>query len=313
MKLNVVIPCYNEEEVLHESYKRFTKVLTDASFDYSLLFVNDGSQDTTLNILRELARADSRVQVLSFSRNFGHQNAVSAGLHYADGDAVIIIDADLQDPPEVIPDMVRCWQDSQSNIVYAVRESRKGESYMKLATAKLFYRTLNMLSEYRFPVDTGDFRLVDRQVLDAFNQFPEKHKYLRGLFSWMGFKQTPFYYKREERFAGHTKYSFGKMIRLASIGIFGFSKKPLKLAISLGVICIFVAILLVIWMLYLNIFRPEAIVPGWSSTIFIVLLMGGIQLFTIGILGEYIGNIFDETKNRPEYLIQETINFKKDE
>ncbi|MEG0948088.1 MAG: glycosyltransferase family 2 protein, partial [Bacteroidales bacterium] len=186
MKLNVVIPCYNEEEVLHESYKRFTQVLSAATFDYSILFVNDGSRDNTLNILKELAAHDDRVQVLSFSRNFGHQNAVSAGLHHADGDAVVIIDADLQDPPEVIPQMVEQWQQNKCNIVYAVRESRKGESFFKLVTAKMFYRTLNMLSEYRFPVDTGDFRLIDRQVLNAFLQFPEKHKYLRGLFSWMG-------------------------------------------------------------------------------------------------------------------------------
>lgn len=309
MKLNIVIPCYNEEEVLHESYKRFSQVMTCAGFDYSLIFVNDGSRDRTLEILKEFAAKDAHVQVLSFSRNFGHQNAVSAGLHHADGDAVIIIDADLQDPPEVIPAMVAQWQEQKCNIVYAVRESRKGESFFKLITAKIFYRTLNMLSEYRFPVDTGDFRLIDRQVLNAFLRFPEKHKYLRGLFSWMGFQQAPFYYKRDERFAGETKYSFTKMIKLASIGIFGFSKKPLKLAISLGVFCIFFAMLLVVWMLYLNIFQPEQIVPGWSSTIFIVLLMGGIQLFTIGILGEYIGNIFDETKNRPEYLIQEKINF----
>ncbi|MGL4294012.1 MAG: glycosyltransferase family 2 protein [Bacteroidales bacterium] len=309
MKIDIVIPCYNEEEVLHESYRRFKNVFSKVDFDYSLIFVNDGSKDKTPEILKELASRDSNVKVLSFSRNFGHQNAVSAGLHHADGDAVVIIDADLQDPPEVIPDMVEKWQSTRSNIVYAVRESRKGESFFKLITAKLFYRTLNLLSDYQFPVDTGDFRLIDKHVLDAFRQFPEKHKYLRGLFSWMGFKQEPFYYKREERFAGETKYSFAKMIKLASIGIFGFSKKPLKLAISLGVSCIFFAILLVIWMLFLNIFRPEQIVPGWSSTIFIVLLMGGIQLFTIGILGEYIGNIFDETKNRPEYLIQEKINF----
>lgn len=309
MKLNVVIPCFNEEEVLPESYKRFTNVLSGASFDYSIIFINDGSSDRTLDILTGLAEKDSCVQVLSFSRNFGHQNAVSAGLHHADGDAVVIIDADLQDPPEAIPLMVEKWQQTQANIVYAVRESRQGESFFKLFTAKMFYRTLNMLSEYRFPVDTGDFRLIDRQVLDTFRRFPEKHKYLRGLFSWMGFSQVPFYYKRDERFAGETKYSLRKMIKLASIGIFGFSKKPLKLAISLGVFCIVFAIMLVIWMLYLNIFFPEQIVPGWSSTIFIVLLMGGIQLFTIGILGEYIGNIFDETKNRPEYIIQKKINF----
>lgn len=309
MKLNVVIPCFNEEEVLRESYRRFHVTLSNAPFDYSIIFINDGSHDRTLEILRGFAALDPKVQVLSFSRNFGHQNAVSAGLHHADGDAVVIIDADLQDPPEVIPEMVAEWIKTESNIVYAVRESRKGESVFKLLSAKLFYRTLNLLSEYRFPVDTGDFRLIDRKVLDTFMRFPEKHKYLRGLFSWMGFQQVPFYYKRDERFAGETKYSFSKMIKLACIGIFGFSKKPLKLAISLGLFCILFAIFIVFWMLYLNIFLPDQIVPGWSSTIFIVLLMGGIQLFTIGILGEYIGNIFDETKNRPEYIIQDKINF----
>ena len=310
MKLNVIIPCYNEEEVLGESYRRFSATLEAASFDYSIIFVDDGSTDRTLPILRSLASADCHVQVIAFTRNFGHQNAVSAGLHAADGDAAIIIDADLQDPPEVIPAMVATWRREQCNIVCAVRESRKGETWFKLASAKLFYRLLNKMSDYRFPVDTGDFRLVDRTVLDTFARFPEKHKYLRGLFSWMGFKQVSFSYKRDERFAGTTKYSLRRMIELASTGIFGFSKRPLKMAISLGLFSIVFALLIVAWMLYLNLFRPDQVVPGWSSTIFIVLLMGGIQLFTIGILGEYIGNIFDETKNRPEYIIREKINFK---
>lgn len=308
MKLNIIIPCFNEEEVLETSYHRFVEVMSKVSYDYSFIFVNDGSRDKTLDILKKLASEDRRVSIISFSRNFGHQNAVSAALHCADGDAAVIIDADLQDPPEEIPKMVEKWQNTGCNIVYAVRESRQGESFFKLLTAKLYYRTLNALSEYDFPVDTGDFRLVDRAVLDAFARFPEKHKYLRGLFSWMGFHQEPHYYKREERFAGSTKYSIGKMINLAKVGIFGFSKKPLKLAISLGLTCIIFAILIIIWMVCLNVMHPEKVVPGWSSTIFIVLLMGGIQLFTIGILGEYIGNIFDETKNRPEYIIKEKIN-----
>ncbi len=310
MKLNIIIPCYNEEEVLEESYRRFVKVMSGVSYDYSFIFINDGSRDRTLEILRNLAKQDEKVTVISFSRNFGHQNAVSAGLHNVDGDAAVIIDADLQDPPEEIPKMVEKWQTTGCNIVYAVRESRKGESFFKLMTARIYYRTLNALSEYAFPVDTGDFRLVDRAVVDAFARFPEKHKYLRGLFSWMGFRQEPHMYKREERYAGSTKYSLSKMVHLAAVGIFGFSKKPLKLAISLGLMCIIFAIAIIVWMVCLNIFRPEKIVPGWSSTIFIVLLMGGIQLFTIGILGEYIGNIFDETKGRPEYIIQEKINLK---
>ena len=188
-------------------------------------------------------------------------------LHCADGDAAVIIDADLQDPPEEIPKMVEKWQNTGCNIVYAVRESRQGESFFKLLTAKLYYRTLNALSEYDFPVDTGDFRLVDRAVLDAFARFPEKHKYLRGLFSWMGFHQEPHYYKREERFAGSTKYSIGKMINLAKVGIFGFSKKPLKLAISLGLTCIIFAILIIIWMVCLNVMHPEKVVPDRKSVV----------------------------------------------
>ena len=232
-------------------------------------------------------------------------------MHNCSGDIAVIIDADLQDPPEVIPEMVEVYKKEKCNVVYAVRNKRKGESFFKLITAKLYYRTLNYLSDYSFPVDTGDFRLVDRKVLETFRQFPEKHKYLRGLFSWMGFKQIPFYYTRDERAAGETKYSFQKMIKLASVGIFGFSKKPLKLAISLGTISILVALVMVIWIIYLQIFAQDNVVQGWSSTIITILFLGGIQLFTIGILGEYIGNIFDETKNRPEYIIQEKINFEE--
>ncbi|MCP9611059.1 glycosyltransferase family 2 protein [Coprobacter tertius] len=312
MKLSVIIPCYNEEEVIHTSYQRFTDVMRTNSYDYELVMINDGSRDNTLNILTELAHKDKNVKVISFSRNFGHQNAVTAGLHNCTGDVAVIIDADLQDPPEVIPQMIETYVQEGSNVVYAVRNQRKGESLFKLLTAKMYYRTLNYLSDFSFPVDTGDFRLIDRQVINTFKKFPEKHKYLRGLFTWMGFKQTPFYYDRDERAAGKTKYSFGKMIKLASVGIFGFSKKPLKLAISLGSISMIFALGLVIWILYLQLFAVDKVVPGWSSTIITILFLGGIQLFTIGILGEYIGNIFDETKNRPEYIIQEKLNFDTD-
>ena len=310
MKLSIIIPCYNEEAVITDSYNRFTDVMTSNGYDYELLFVNDGSKDKTEEILTTFAQTDDRVKLISFSRNFGHQNAVSAGLHNCTGDVAVIIDADLQDPPEVIPQMIETYRKEQCNVVYAVRAKRKGESLFKQATAKLFYRGLNLLSDYSFPVDTGDFRLIDKHVLDAFRQFPEKHKYLRGLFSWMGFKQVPFYYDRDERKAGQTKYTLTKMIRLASIGLFGFSKKPLRLAISLGCIAILVALALVLWILYLSIFVSENVVPGWSSTIIIILFLGGVHLFTIGILGEYIGNIFDETKNRPEYIIYKKINFE---
>lgn len=308
MKASIVIPCYNEEEVLLTSYKRFTDVMQASGYEYELIMVNDGSKDRTEEILLGLAADDKHIKVISFSRNFGHQNAVSAGLHHSSGDVTIIIDADLQDPPEVIPDMITTHLKEGSNVVYAVRRKRDGESFMKLFTAKMFYRTINYLSEYPFPVDTGDFRLIDRKVLETFKQFPEKHKYLRGLFSWMGFKQTPFYYDRHERAAGSTKYSFRKMIKLASVGIFGFSKKPLKMAISLGTLSILISIGLAIWIFALHIWS-DTTVPGWSSTVICILFLGGVQLFTIGILGEYIGNIFDETKNRPEYIIDKKINF----
>ncbi len=309
MKVSVVIPCFNEEDVLPLSYRRFTQVMQSLSHDYELIFVNDGSIDRTEELLLEFAANDTHTKVLTFSRNFGHQNAVSAGLHHCTGDVAIIIDVDLQDPPEVIPQMIETYQRENCNVVYAVRNKREGETFMKKFTAKIYYRMLNLLSDYTFPVDTGDFRLIDRKELNAFKQFPEKPKYLRGLFSWMGFKQVPYHYDREERAAGKKKYSVRKMFSLASVGIFGFSKKPLKLAISLGTIAIIISLIFAIWVFIMHFSGKEAVVPGWASTIIAIVFLGGVQLFTIGILGEYIGNIFDETKNRPEYIIDKQINF----
>ncbi len=309
MKVSIVIPCFNEEEVLPLSYQRFSRVMQSMPYDYELIFINDGSIDRTEELLLQFAAHDFHTKVLSFSRNFGHQNAVTAGLHHCSGDVVIIIDVDLQDPPEVIPQMIETYRQKECNVVYAVRNKREGETFMKKFTAKLYYRMLNALSDYTFPVDTGDFRLIDRKVLDTFKRFPEKRKYLRGLFSWMGFKQEPFYYDRDERAAGKTKYSIRKMFSLASAGIFGFSKKPLKFAISMGTFAIIIALLFAIWIFIMFLSGKESIVPGWSSTIITIVFLGGVQLFTIGILGEYIGNIFDETKNRPEYIIDKQINF----
>ncbi len=309
MKVSIIIPCFNEEEVLPLSYGRFTQVMQNMPHDYELIFVNDGSIDRTEEILLGFAANDAHTKVLSFSRNFGHQNAVCAGLHHCTGDVAVIIDVDLQDPPEVIPQMIETYQREKCNVVYAVRNKREGETFMKKFTAKMYYRMLNMLSDYTFPVDTGDFRLIDRKVLNAFKQFPEKRKYLRGLFSWMGFKQVPFYYDRDERAAGKTKYSIRKMFALASAGIFGFSKKPLKLAISMGAFAIIIALLFAVWVFAMHLSGNESIVPGWSSIIITIVFLGGVQLFTIGILGEYIGNIFDETKNRPEYIIDKQVNF----
>lgn len=310
MQLSIIIPCYNEEAVIAETYRRLSGVMQSLRHDYELIFINDGSRDKTLNILHELAAADSAVKVLNFSRNFGHQSAVTAGINHCSGDAAVIIDADLQDPPEVIAEMLDIMQREQANVVYGVRKKRKGESWFKLLTAKMFYRLLNRLSDVKFPVDTGDFRLIDRSVIDAFNSLKEKNKYIRGLIAWMGFKQLPCYYDREERFAGETKYPFKKMLKFAMIGLFYFSKKPLNLATSLGFISIALGLCYVLWVLISMVFNLGHSVTGWTSTIMLIVFFGGVQLLTIGVLGKYIGNLFDEVKSRPEYIVSEKINFE---
>lgn len=310
--ISVIIPSFNEEEVISESYKRLTSVFHDNQLpNYELIFINDGSRDKTGYILREIAMKDDHVKLLNFSRNFGHQAAVTAGLNECKGDVAVIIDADLQDPPEVIIDMLDVYHKEQCNVVYGVRNKRKGESFFKLLTAKLFYRLLNSLSDISFPVDTGDFRLVDRKVIDAFNNLHEKNKYIRGLISWLGFKQCPVYYNREARFAGETKYPFRKMLKFASIGLFYFSKKPLKLATSVGFMSILAGLIYVMIIIFSQIFDLGHVVSGWTSTIIVIIFFGGVQLLTIGVLGQYIGSLFDEVKNRPEYIIAEIVNFKK--
>jgi dolichol-phosphate mannosyltransferase len=275
---------------------------------HELIFINDGSSDRTKLLIEEIALKNSFVKLINFSRNFGHQCAVSAGLHYCKGDYAVIIDADLQDPPEVIPGMLALCELEKCNVVYAQRSTRKETSIFKKITAKWYYRIINWLSDITFPVDTGDFRLIDRKVINEYNKLNEKNKYIRGLIVWMGFKQLPFLYDRKERFAGETKYTLSKMIRLAFAGIFGFSRKPLKLALNLGLFCIFMSVLLVSWIMYTYFFFPNKIIPGWTSTLITIVFLGGIQLLSIGVLGEYIGNIFDETKNRPEYIIESKMN-----
>ena len=228
-KLSIVIPMYNEEEVAEECYKRTTKVAQNLqNYMYEIIFINDGSKDKTLEIIDKIAKTDKCVKIISFSRNFGHQCAVTAGIKYVTGDVVLIIDADMQDPPELIPEMLKLWEDG-NEVIYAKRKTRRGESKFKLFTAKMFYKTLNSLSDVEIPRDTGDFRLVDRKVIDTINSMPEHNKFLRGLFSWVGYKQTPFEYERQERFAGKTKYPLRKMLKLAADGIIGFSSKPLKM------------------------------------------------------------------------------------
>lgn len=309
MLLSVIIPCYNEELVVQETYKQLTEVMKRTNMDYELIFINDGSRDRTIELLTSLAEEDSAVKVINFARNFGHQCAVTAGINHCHGDLAVIIDADLQDPPEVILDMLEIQQKESANVVYGVRKSREGESWFKLVTAKWFYRILNKLSDVQFPVDTGDFRLIDRQIIDHFNNLHEKNKYIRGLISWMGYKQVPCYYERKERFAGETKYPLKKMLKFATTGLLAFSKKPLKLAEWLGIISVMVSLIYAIVILILKLVNPSTFVVGWTSIILITIFFGGVQLLTIGILGEYIGNLFDEAKDRPEYIVKNKINF----
>jgi len=307
--ISIIVPCYNEEQVINETYKQLTEQIKTIGKPYEIIFINDGSKDATIEIVKNIAAMDKNVKIIDFSRNFGHQCAVSAGLNYCTGEIAAIIDADLQDPPAVILEMVKIMETEHANVVYGVRKHRSGESWFKLKTAKWFYRTLNAMSEVKFPLDTGDFRILDRKVIDSFNALKEKNKYIRGLISWMGYKQLPCYYDREKRFAGETKYPLRKMLKFAMTGLFYFSKKPLQLATSLGMICIGLGLLYFLWLLIAVISSLIITVPGWLSIIGIIIFFGGVQLLTIGVLGRYIGNIFDETKNRPEFIVNEIINF----
>ena len=308
-KVSVVIPMYYEEEVANECYKRMKSVLEGLKdYEHEIIFVNDGSKDKTLSILEEIAKNDKSAKVISFSRNFGHQAAVTAGLKEVTGDAIVIIDADLQDPPELIPEMLKLWEDG-NEVIYGKRKTREGESHFKLFTAKMFYKTLNALSDVDIPKDTGDFRLVDRKVIDTINSLPEHNKFLRGLFSWVGYKQQPFEYERKERFAGKTKYPLKKMLKLASDGIIGFSTKPLKLVGLLGIISIVISFIILIYALVSYACKLN-VSAGWTSLMVAITFFAGVQLLSIWIMAEYIGRIYDETKQRPQYIIDKKINIE---
>ena len=310
-KISVIIPMYYEEEVAEECYKRMTSVLQNIeNYDYEIICINDGSRDKTLSILENLAIRDKRLKVLSFSRNFGHQCAVTAGLKYVTGDAIVIIDADLQDPPELIPEMLKLWE-AGNDVIYGKRKTRDGESVFKLFTAKIFYKTLNALSDVEIPKDTGDFRLVDRKVVDTINSLPEHNKFLRGLFSWVGYKQIPFQYERKERFAGKTKYPLKKMLKLASDGIISFSTKPLKIVGGLGILSIVISFILLIYALISYIFKLNNLSAGWKSLMLGITFFAGVQLQSLLIMSEYIARIYDESKNRPQYIIEKKINIQK--
>ena len=302
-KISVVIPMYYEEEVAQECYSKMTQVLLNIKdYDYEIICVNDGSKDKTLPILEKIAEEDKKVKVISFARNFGHQCAVTAGLKYVTGDAIVIIDADLQDPPELIPEMLKLWEEG-NEVIYGKRKTREGESKFKLLTAKMFYNTLNALSDVDIPKDTGDFRLVDRKVVDVINSLPEHNKFLRGLFSWVGFEQKAFEYERKERFAGKTKYPLKKMLKLASDGIIGFSSKPLKIVGGLGIITICISFIILIYAILSFTFKWNQLAPGWTSLMVATTFFSGVILISLWMIGEYISRIYDETKGRPQYII----------
>ena len=308
-KISLVIPMYYEELVAEKCYERVSKVLNELKekYDYEIIFINDGSKDKTAEILESIAKEDKKVKVISFSRNFGHQAAVTAGLKYVTGDAIVIMDADLQDPPELIPDMLKCREDGYE-VIYGKRKERKGESAFKLLTAKAFYATINKLSDIEIPKNTGDFRLVDKKVVDVVNALPEHNKFLRGLFSWVGFKQYAYEYDRKERFAGKTKYPLKKMLKLASDGIISFSTKPLKIVGGLGIVSVIISFIMLIYSILSFAFKWNNLTPGWTSLMCTMTFLGGIILISLWMIGEYIARIYDETKQRPQYIIDKTIN-----
>ncbi len=303
-KLSVIIPCFNEEAVIRLTHERLMRVMEDNGYRYEVVYIDDGSKDSTLSILDELAAQNPNINVVSFSRNFGHQPAVSAGINECTGDLAIIIDADLQDPPELFPDIIKTYFETRSNVVFCVRQNRQGVGFFKKLGYHYFYRLVNSLSDVNLPLDSGDFRLIDRHVIDAYKEFKEKNKYVRGIIAWMGFQQVPFYYDRPGRAEGETKYGIGKLLKLASTGMFYFSKKPLKLSLGLGILGLVVGLGLAIKVFYEKFNGVLDVVPGWASTVLTIILFGAVQLITIGVLGEYLGNIFDEVRDRPEYIIK---------
>jgi len=305
--LSIVVPCFNEEETIAETHRRLLVLLVRGDIDPEIVYVDDGSRDRTIEILKELQRNDRRVRVVAFSRNFGHQFAVTAGLEHATGDAVCVIDADLQDPPEVILQMLEHWRQG-ADVAYGVRTEREGETHFKLWTANVFYRTINRLSETPIPLDTGDFRLMDRKAVDALLLMPERDRFLRGMVAWAGFRQQAVPYRRSARFAGVTKYPLKKMLRFATDGILSFSTVPLRLATYFGLAAAFFSMAGVVYAVAMRLLTQNW-VTGWTLLFIAVLFLGGVQLMFLGIVGEYIGRIYGEVKRRPLYLVQERLGF----
>ena len=301
--ITIIAPVYNEEPVLHELYKRVSGVMDQFDDPWELILVDDGSRDRSAEIIAELHEGDNRVKGISFSRNFGFQEAVTAGLDFSSGEAVILTDADLQDPPEVIPEMIGKWREG-FDVVYGVRTEREGETWFKLVTAKMFYRIIHRITSVNIPLDTGDFRLMDRRVVDALGQMRERNRFLRGMVPWVGFKQTGVYFKRDPRFAGDAKFSsFRRMFRFAMNAITSFSYVPLQLATYLGFAIAGLTALAILIVIFLRLFSVHAL-TGQATTLVAVLFLGGVQLISLGIIGEYLGRIYDEVKGRPLYLVQ---------
>jgi len=301
--LSIVIPLHNEEGNLPHLHQRLVPVLQSITGNYEIVYVNDGSRDATLSMVKALAVQDTRVRYISFSRNFGHQMAIMSGIEHAHGNAVVVMDGDLQDPPELIPQLWTKYKEG-FKVVYAQRRSREGETWLKKWTAKTFYRILKKTTQIKIPLDTGDFRLIDRKVVDYLKQMPERHKFLRGQIAWIGFKQAAVFYDRESRFTGKTNFSFSKMFQFALDGITAFSNYPLRMATVMGFVVSAISFIVILYALYSK-FVLDRTITGWTSLIISVLFIGGVQLIAIGIIGEYISRINSDVRKRPLYVIEE--------
>ena len=302
--LSIVVPCYNEEDCLGTLHERLSAAaLTTAGDDYEIVLVNDGSSDRSWPIMRDLANRDPHVVAVNLSRNHGHQLALTAGLDLARGELILVIDADLQDPPELLPKMVETMRREGADVVYGVRKSRAGETAFKRATAHGFYRLLARATEVDIPLDTGDFRLISRRALDVLLAMPEQARFIRGMVAWIGFKQVPILYDRDERFAGETKYPLSKMLKFAFDALTGFSSAPLKLASHAGLGLSIGSVVIVLFILYA--WLAGRSIPGWTSLMFVVVVLGAVQMFVLALMGEYIGRLYNEAKRRPLYIVQE--------
>lgn len=309
IQYSLIIPIYNEEETLSEMYRRVKAVMDQLPGTSELILINDGSRDRSLELMKSLHQQDARVCYLSLARNFGHQVAVTAGMNYARGQAIIILDADLQDPPELIPELIQTWQQGYQ-VVYAQRLKRHREDWLKRLTAYWFYRILRYLADVDIPTDTGDFCLMDRQVLNVLNAMPERNRYIRGLRAWVGFRQTSIQFERSPRFAGEVKYTFRKSFSLALNSLIAFSKIPLRLATYVGLLSALFAIVMAALVLYWRFYQPHSPLSGYAAIAVSIFFIGSVQLICIGILGEYIGRIYEEVKGRPLYTLAEIQGFE---